>query len=117
MPPTSTPQTEEITSAEQSFGSLSETSSIDSSSSSPSQSEVSFTSYESLTADGAKVVLETLEDSSQFQLEQSTSLTESPAKTEVIISVEDKPQDLPSDLTLQSRSISKGAPSPATGGR
>jgi len=56
------------------------------------------------------VVLETLEDSSQFQLEQSTSLTESPAKTEVIIPVEDKPQDLPSDLTHSSQDQSQKEP-------
>ncbi len=87
VPPSSTPQTEEITSAEQSFGSLSETSNIDSSSAFQSHSDASLTGEESPAAEGVpKVVPETpAEDSSQLQLEQSNSLTESPAKVEVII--------------------------------
>jgi len=112
VPPSSTPQTEEITSAEQSFGSLSETSNIDSSSAFQSHSDASLTGEESPAAEGVpKVVPETpAEDSSQLQLEQSNSLTESPAKVEVIIPVEDKPQDLPSDLAQPSQDKSQKEP-------
>ncbi len=97
-----TPQTEDITSAEQSFGSLSEMSNIDSSSAFQSQSDVSLTGDEPLTAEGVpKVVQETWdEDSSQLQLEKSTSIIEYAAKVEVIIPAEDKPQELSSDLAL-----------------